>query len=157
MSAIEAPSGKDAGYENFPVGSWLLPAALRPHVAVFYAYARAIDDIADSPALTPDDKIARLEGFARAIRGEDTSTPELAKAHAMRRVLATTGIPNRHCLDLIDAFKQDAGQTPLRRLGGTDRLLLQVGGAGRPLPARSARRLAASATLPPTPCAMVCR
>lgn len=110
VSAIEAPSGKDAGYENFPVGSWLLPAALRPHVAVFYAYARAIDDIADSPALTPDDKIARLDGFARAIRGEDTSTPELAKAHAMRRVLAATGISTRHCLDLIAAFKQDASK-----------------------------------------------
>lgn len=51
-NGVEAPSGKDAAYENFPVGSWLLPAALRPHVARFYAYARAIDDIADSPDLS---------------------------------------------------------------------------------------------------------
>ena len=27
LAAIETPSGKDAAYENFPVGSWLLPAA----------------------------------------------------------------------------------------------------------------------------------
>ena len=47
-SAVETPSGKNAAYENFPVGSFLLPAALRPHVAVFYAFARAIDDIADN-------------------------------------------------------------------------------------------------------------
>ncbi|HSR71672.1 MAG TPA: squalene/phytoene synthase family protein, partial [Kiloniellales bacterium] len=47
--AIETPSGKGAGDENFPVGSRLLPPALRPHVATFYRFARAIDDIADNP------------------------------------------------------------------------------------------------------------
>ena len=62
---IETPSGKDAADENFPVGSWLLPARLRPHIATFYAYARAIDDIADNPDLEPADKIARLDGFAK--------------------------------------------------------------------------------------------
>lgn len=107
-SAIEVPSGKDAAYENFPVGSFLLPAALRPHVAVFYAYARAIDDIADDPVLAPEDKIARLDGFERALLGETPGDPSFAKAHAMRRVLATTGITARHCVDLISAFKQDS-------------------------------------------------
>ena len=57
---IETPSGKGAGDENFPVGSWLLPRALRPHVAHFYAFARAIDDIADNPALAPAEKVRRL-------------------------------------------------------------------------------------------------
>ena len=66
---IETPSGKDAADENFPVGSWLLPARLRPHIATFYAYARAIDDIADNPDLEPADKIARLDGFAKAVSG----------------------------------------------------------------------------------------
>src|SRR5512134_913497 len=107
-SVIEVPSGKDAAYENFPVGSFLLPAASRPHVAVFYAYARAIDDIADNPDLAAEDKIARLDGFERALLGEDADEPGFAKAHAMRRVLATTGITPRHCLDLISAFKQDS-------------------------------------------------
>lgn len=90
-NTVEAPSGKDAAYENFPVGSFLLPAELRPHVAVFYAYARAIDDIADSPDLPAEEKVARLEGFARAIRGEDGDDPGFAKAHAMRRCLQQTG------------------------------------------------------------------
>ena len=48
QNTIEAPSGKGAGEENFPVGSIFLPARLRPHVATFYAYARAIDDIKSS-------------------------------------------------------------------------------------------------------------
>jgi squalene synthase HpnC len=106
-AGVEAPSGKDAAYENFPVGSWLLPSALRPHVARFYAYARAIDDIADSADLTPDEKIARLDGFARTLTGEERD-PAYAKAHAMRQSLDATGITTRHCLDLVSAFKQDA-------------------------------------------------
>ena len=104
----EVPSGKDEAYENFPVGSWLLPAPLRPHVAVFYAFARAIDDIADNPRLTPEEKIARLEGFERTVLGSGVPNPAFAKGHAMGRTLQQTGITPRHCLDLIDAFKQDA-------------------------------------------------
>lgn len=106
--SAEMPSGKGAGYENFPVGSWLLPARLRPHIAAFYAFARAIDDIADSASLLPAEKIARLEGFKRAIEGDDTDSPAFSKAHAMRRSLAATGTTSRHCTDLIAAFKQDA-------------------------------------------------
>lgn len=105
---IETPSGKDAGYENFPVGSWLLPPALRPHVAVYYAYARAIDDIADNPDLSPEDKIARLDAFAAGVLGEPGDEAAPIKACAMRRTLVETGIPARHCTDLVAAFKQDA-------------------------------------------------
>ena len=68
--SIETPSGKYADYENFPVGSILLPAKARPHVATFYHYARAIDDIADSNTLSPEEKINRLDSFAAAIKGE---------------------------------------------------------------------------------------
>lgn len=107
-SAVEAPSGKDAAYENFPVGSWLLPPAVRPHVAVFYAYARAIDDIADSAELTAEEKVVRLSGFERALLGGEVDNPAYAKAHAMRRTLNVAGVTVRHCLDLISAFKQDA-------------------------------------------------
>ena len=105
---IETPSGKGAADENFPVGSWLLPAELRPHVATFYRFARAIDDIADNPALAPDDKVARLERFAAAVGGAETDDPALITAHRMRESLRATGVAPRHCLDLIAAFKQDA-------------------------------------------------
>ena len=107
MTTIESPSGKGAGDENFPVGSFLLPAVLRPHVATFYAYARAIDDIADSNERTPEDKITALDGFAQAILG-NTGDPAFAKAHRMRESLSATGVTPRHCLDLVSAFKQDA-------------------------------------------------
>jgi squalene synthase HpnC len=111
VQRIETPSGKDAAYENFPVGSFLLPKHARPHVAVFYAYARAIDDIADNPALLAVEKIERLEGFAAAIKGENLNDPAYETGHRMRRSLVVTGVPEKHCLDLIDAFRQDAVQS----------------------------------------------
>ncbi len=106
--AVETPSGKGAGDENFPVGSWLLPARLRPHVAAFYRFARAIDDIADNPTLAPDDKIARLSRFAEAITGAETGDPALETGHRLRASLAETNVTAQHCLDLIAAFKRDA-------------------------------------------------
>ena len=106
--AVETPSGKGAGDENFPVGSWLLSARLRPHVAAYYRFARAIDDIADNPELAPDDKIARLTRFEDAVLGRETHDPALATAQRMRASLAETGVSARHCVDLVTAFKQDA-------------------------------------------------
>ena len=107
-ASVETPSGKSAPDENFPVGSRLLPARLRPHVAAFYAYARAIDDIADNPELAPADKVERLDGFARAVSGAESTDPAYRKAHDVRRSLAETGVTHRHCVDLTRAFKQDA-------------------------------------------------
>lgn len=106
--SVETPSGKDAAYENFPVGSWLLPAELRPHIAVFYRFARAIDDIADNPDLEPSEKVRRLDGFATAVNGADESDRAYETGVRMSRSLGETGTTPQHCLDLIDAFKQDA-------------------------------------------------
>lgn len=105
---METPSGKGSGGENFPVGSWLLPARLRPHIATYYAIARATDDIADSPDLTPEDKLRRLEAFEQAVLGAHADDLALAKAHRMRDSLAATGLGPRHVIDIIAAFKQDA-------------------------------------------------
>ncbi len=106
--AIETPSGKDAAYENFPVGSWLLPRALRPHVAVFYAFARAADDIADNPTLSAEEKIARLDLFEQVLLGQNDYDAGLEKAARMAESLDETGIETRHCLDLLAAFRMDA-------------------------------------------------
>ena len=105
--AAETPSGKGAADENFPVGSFLLPKRLRPEVATFYAFARAIDDIADNGALSADEKIARLKTFDAVLRGE-TSAPGYEKAAALRESMRRTGVPTKHGSDLIAAFVQDA-------------------------------------------------
>lgn len=104
----ETPSGKGAGDENFPVGSFLLPAHLRPHVAAFYALVRAGDDIADNPDLEAQDKIDRLDALQAALKGEPGYGTGYEKAHRLRASLDITGVTDRHACDLLSAFRQDA-------------------------------------------------
>lgn len=104
---VETPSGKGAADENFPVGSFLLPKALRPHIAIFYAFARAIDDIADNNTLPPGEKITRLDAFAGAVE-TGSNDPALIKADHLHHSLRATNVTTRHALDLISAFKQDS-------------------------------------------------
>src|SRR5262245_64332431 len=48
-------------YENFTIGSWLLPRPLRRDLAAVYAFARGADDIADEG---PDaGRLARLAAW----------------------------------------------------------------------------------------------
>ena len=111
VTAIETPSGKGAGDENFPVGSFLLPRHLRGHVAVFYRFARAADDIADNGALSPDDKVARLAAFDAAVADGAGDPDQVGAALALRDSLAATGVTVQHARDLLAAFTQDASKT----------------------------------------------
>ena len=108
--AVETPSGKGAGDENFPVASRLVSRRLRGHVARFYAFARAADDIADNPALAPADKVRRLDLFEAGLDGR----PGISVATALRASLAETGVPDRHARDLLAAFRQDATKNRYR-------------------------------------------
>ncbi|MBK1698612.1 squalene synthase HpnC [Rhodovibrio salinarum] len=110
MSAIETPSGKGSGDENFPVASRLIAPGLRPHVMAYYAFARAADDIADNPTLAPDDKIARLDRLGAALNGE-AGGYAVPVAQRLRASLLETGVPLADALDLLTAFKQDAVKT----------------------------------------------
>lgn len=107
-SGPETPSGKGADDENFPVGSFLLPKRLRPHVATFYAFARAIDDIADNPNLMAEEKTVRLHAFDAALRGEEGFDRGYAKAHALHESMLATDVTTKHGSDLVAAFVQDA-------------------------------------------------
>lgn len=105
-ASVEEWSGKDRGDENFPVGSFLIAARLRPAVHAFYAFARNADDIADSPALAADDKIARLDTMEAVLTGgQSGGSPSAA---SLRASLAQTGTTDRHARDLLIAFRQDA-------------------------------------------------
>ena len=104
--SVETPSGKWRGSENFPVGSFLIRRGLRAHVHAFYRFARNADDIADNPALTADDKIARLDRMAAILDG--ASAEDSPAAAAMRESLLETGITAQHCHDVLHAFRLDA-------------------------------------------------
>src|SRR5580693_4406913 len=59
-----AKSVSVAHYENFPVASRLVPAAVRDAVVAIYAFARAADDIADEGDAPPAQRLARLDAYA---------------------------------------------------------------------------------------------
>ena len=113
MTNLETPSGKGAGDENFPVGSWLLAAAHRPHVMAFYHFVRAADDIADNPKLSPDDKLERLEMFEKALLGDQALLADLPKAAILKHSLDDTKVTNRHALDVLKAFQARCDQEAL--------------------------------------------
>ena len=137
----ETPSGKGAGDENFPVGSWLMPAALRPHIALFYAYARAIDDVADNPDLAPDVKIRRLNEFAAELTAQSGADPDLHKSHRNwqkpsqhRRPSATLPRPD---------YRLQTGRCPkpVRHLGRPDQILFEFSGPCWSIPDRFTQRI----------------
>ena len=104
--ALEVPSGKGAGDENFPVGLWFFPHYRT--IRIFYRFARAIDDIADSPELSAEDKVERLSRFERALIDGEGDRDLCAKAYALRASCNQTGVSLRYGADLIIAFKRDA-------------------------------------------------
>ena len=105
-AALETPSGKGRGDENFPVGSFLIRKDLRPHVHAFYRFARTADDIADNPLLAADDKVRRLARMGEILEG--AAGDDSPAATAMCTSLAETGTTSQHCHDVLRAFTLDA-------------------------------------------------
>ena len=105
-AAVETPSGKGRGDENFPVGSFLIRRDLRVHVHAFYRFARNADDIADNPHLAAAEKLRRLDRMETVLDGApgDDSPASVA----MRASLLETGTTFQHCRDVLRAFRLDA-------------------------------------------------
>ena len=104
-SATDTRSGKGHRDENFPVASHLIHPRHRGAILAFYNYVRAGDDVADHADLSPERKIALLDGLADALTGAGPSDPEAAP---LKAELATRRLPPRHALELLDAFRMDA-------------------------------------------------
>ncbi len=113
-------------YENFPVASWLLPPALRPHVAAIYAFARTADDFADEPGRAPHERLHLLDAWQRelvvATQPDGRATrvawddPRIAARarHVFRALQHTIGsfdLPLDPFTDLLSAFRQDVAMT----------------------------------------------
>ena len=109
-----AASAKTAADENFPVGSWLIRASLRPVVDAFYRFARAADDIADDPSLDEAVKVTRLQALDAVLRGEQPSLADSANEHALaatisvRDIFVSRGLGLDHLRHLLQAFEADA-------------------------------------------------
>ncbi|MFT9374343.1 squalene synthase HpnC [Komagataeibacter saccharivorans] len=106
----DVSSGKDAGDENFPVGSLLISRRLRPHVHAYYDFARVIDDIVDTDRLDAQAKIARLNAMEDVVmdRRQAPQRRDAQTAVRVGRTLRQTGVSPATATDLIVAFRQDA-------------------------------------------------
>ena len=107
-------------YENFPVASFLVPAAMRPHIAAIYAFARRADDIADEPGIPTDERIRLLDGWlSRVQRAADGGPPAMSRHpegddlifDALGETVRRHALPLDLFQDLLSAFRQDVTTT----------------------------------------------
>ncbi|MBX7157291.1 MAG: squalene synthase HpnC [Verrucomicrobiae bacterium] len=100
-------------YENFPVGSRLLPQPQRKYIHAVYAFARTADDFADETVqtLTVPERIELLERWENhldlALEGKNQESIFIA----LREAIEKCQLPIQLFRDLISAFKQDIVKT----------------------------------------------
>lgn len=110
-------------YENFPVASYLLPKAVRPHIAAIYAFARSADDFADEGQRSHEERYRLLEdwrellwraaeapGRAAASPGH-SSQPHSPLFRALGHTIRVCDLQVSLLEDLLSAFRQDVATT----------------------------------------------
>jgi squalene synthase HpnC len=100
-------------YENFPVGSILIPKTIRKYIYPIYAFARTADDIADSSNLDSEEKLSQLnsmEAEIDKIDNKDTDFIDLYKNIflSLSDTIQRFKIPKQEFINLLNAFKQDS-------------------------------------------------
>jgi phytoene synthase len=98
-------------YENFPVGSLLLPPQFRHPVALIYRFAREADDLADEGNAPAPARLEQLERFREQLRRiEGGIPPEIPWFGALAEVIREHDLPVPAFADLLSAFAQDVTQ-----------------------------------------------
>lgn len=99
-----------AHYENFPVGSLLVPKSKRRHVYSIYAFARTADDFADEgydTPLSPSERLAALDDWERRLEACTRGEAEHPIFVALAATINELQLPVQLFRDLLSAFKQD--------------------------------------------------
>ncbi|UFX43174.1 squalene synthase HpnC [Bradyrhizobium sp. 41S5] len=103
-TASDLRSGKTHRDENFPVASWIIHPRHRALILAFYNFVRTADDIADHATLPAEEKLRYLDLMEAELLGNGDSQKE---AVSLRRAFAERGMPPRHALDVLVAFRLD--------------------------------------------------
>ena len=95
-------------YENFTIGSWLLPRRLRHDLAAVYAFARGADDLADEGAdAGRPERLAVWEERLLAC-ARDPARADEPVFLALGHTIARHDLPLEPLRDLLRAFRRDA-------------------------------------------------
>ncbi len=96
-----------AHYENFPVGSWLLPDDKRKHLWAIYAFARTADDFADEAEYLDNLRLPLLENWEGQLLQCMWRKPQHPVFVALKDTIETFRLPVEPFQDLLMAFKMD--------------------------------------------------
>lgn len=111
-------------YENFTVGSWLLPRDKRRHVHAIYGYCRTVDDLGDEvvPPTVPEPaggegaapgeaaevhRLDLLDQWQTELEACYSGTPSHPVLVALQETIRRFAIPREPFLKLIDANRMD--------------------------------------------------
>lgn len=94
-------------YENFPVGSWLLPDDKRKYLWAIYAFARMADDFADEAQYLDNLRLPLLENWEGQLLQCMWRKPQHPVFIALRDTIDAFRLPVEPFQDLLMAFKMD--------------------------------------------------
>jgi len=94
-------------YENFPTASLLLKKALRPAVAVIYAFARAADDFADEGDFSTEERMQKLDDWEYQLDLCLLDKSDNPVFIALADVMMKHDLDVRLLRDLLTAFRMD--------------------------------------------------
>ncbi|HYM20319.1 MAG TPA: squalene synthase HpnC [Candidatus Kapabacteria bacterium] len=98
-----------AHYENFPVGSVLIPKRLRHHFYAFYAFMRTADDFADLPNRSREKRLRLLEDWRDKLQmilsGGTVDSPIFI---ALANTITECDLASEPLKKLLEAFEFDA-------------------------------------------------
>lgn len=97
-------------YENFPVGSLLIPKPLRKHFYSIYAFARIADDFADEEygaAHTESERLSLLDEWRSMLWDSRTGCAKHPVFVALAETSRKFDLPAALFEDLLSAFAQD--------------------------------------------------
>ena len=95
-------------YENFSLGSWLLPRDKRKHSYAIYAFCRFVDDLGDE---YDGDRLKALDTWERELTLCYEGTPRHPYMVALQETIRTFDIPREPFLKLIEANRMDQVNT----------------------------------------------
>ena len=110
-------------YENFPVGSALVPKRLRKHFYSIYAFARIADDFADEgygQGYSESERLEALGEWRRMLRHSRAGGARHPVFVALAQTATEFDLPSALFEDLLSAFVQDV---TVRRYQSFDQLL----------------------------------